>query len=164
MIAFVIGEPEQPLLQDRIALVPQGDAEAQVKMLVAKPADAVLAPAIGSAARVIMREIGPRIAIFAVILAYRSPLAIADIGPPTPPRGPLPSFVQPAAFCGLCDAVRNCRAASTHRSRQSCRDCGNSRCLLKFLPLMVRYGSAMVKVMSTAWAAPGLTVPPPQPT
>src|SRR6266704_22634 len=56
-------------------------------MLVAKPADPVLAPAIGPAARVIVREIGPRIAVGAVILAHRPPLAIADIRPPAPPRG-----------------------------------------------------------------------------
>src|SRR6266700_6378146 len=111
MIALGIGQPEQPLLQDRIALVPQRDAEAQEKMLVAKPADAILAPAIGPAARVIVREIRPRVAIGAVILAHRPPLAIADIGPPAPPRRAAPGFVKPAAFGRLRDGLRYPAAA-----------------------------------------------------
>src|SRR5439155_13685326 len=90
-------------------------------MLVAKAADAVLAPAIGPAARVIMREMGPRIAVGAVILAHRPPLAIADIGPPAPPRRTLPGFLQPAAFCGLRNAVRASAAASSHYSPPNCR-------------------------------------------
>jgi len=42
-IALFAGHAEQPLFQDRIALVPQGEAETQVKMIVAKAADAVFA-------------------------------------------------------------------------------------------------------------------------
>src|SRR6266851_168679 len=102
-------------------------------MLVAKPADAVLAPAIGPAARVIVREIRPRIAVSAVVLAHRPPLAIADIGPPAPPRHAASGFVEPAAFFCLRDARRAFPAASNHRSRQSCRRGGNSRCWIKFL-------------------------------
>src|SRR5438445_8934637 len=83
-------------------------------MLVAKPADAILAPAIGPAARVIMRKIRPRIAIGAVILAHRPPLAIADIGPPAPPRRAAPGVVEPAAFFGLRTAWRSSAAASNH--------------------------------------------------
>src|SRR6266700_2795871 len=114
MIALGIGQPEQPLLEDRIALVPQRDAEAKEKMLVAKAADPVLAPAIGPAARVIVREIRPGIAIGAVILAHRPPLAIADIGPPASPRRAAPGFLEPAAFFGLRDALRGSAAASNH--------------------------------------------------
>src|SRR6266700_2358374 len=83
-------------------------------MLVAKPADPVLAPAIGPAARMIVREIGPRIAVGAVILAHRPPLAIADIGSPTPPRRAAPGFLQPPAFFRLRDALRGSAAASNH--------------------------------------------------
>ena len=118
VIALGIGQPEQPLLQDRIALVPQRNAEAQVKMVVAKTADAVLAPAIGAAARVIVRQIIPSIAIGAVVLAHRSPLPVTDIGTPAPPRRTEPGVRQPAPFGGVRDPVGSALpAAWHHRSR-----------------------------------------------
>src|SRR5579863_1030802 len=103
-------------------------------MLVAKAADTILAPAIGAAARVIVREIRPGIAIGAVILAHCPPLAIADIGTPAPPRRAEPGFLQPAAFFGLRTAVGVSAALSYHCSRQSCRRGDNSRCLTNSWP------------------------------
>ena len=72
VIAFGIGEPEQPLLEDRIAMVPQCDGEAEQQPIVANAADPVLAPAIGARARLIVRKILPGGAVLAVILAHRS--------------------------------------------------------------------------------------------
>jgi hypothetical protein len=57
VIAFFVGQPEQPLLEDWVALVPQRDSEAETELVVAKSSNPVLAPAIGAAARVIVREI-----------------------------------------------------------------------------------------------------------
>ncbi len=146
VIALLIGQPEQPLLQDRVALVPQGDREAQVKMIVAKPADAVFAPAIGPAARVIVREVFPCVAIGAVILAHRPPLAIADIGTPAPPLDAVAGFRQPASFGRLRDDVERLpRGVASSLppklpSRRQLRLCDKS------LAPIVRRGSAMVKV------------------
>src|SRR5205085_7995886 len=60
-------------------------AEAPEQLVVAESSDAVLAPAIGTAARVIMWEMIPGSAAGAVILANRSPLALAQICAPTLP-------------------------------------------------------------------------------
>ena len=53
------------------------EREADALVAVANAADAVLAPAIGAGARVIVREIFPGGAVGAVILANRAPLALA---------------------------------------------------------------------------------------
>src|SRR5207244_3686759 len=65
--------------------VPQREPEAEQQVVVAKPADPVLTPAVGAAARMIVREIFPGIAVFAVILAHRAPLALAEIRSPSSP-------------------------------------------------------------------------------
>jgi hypothetical protein len=43
-------------------------------------------PVIGARAGLIVREIVPRVAVLAVVLADRAPLAFAEIGPPLFPR------------------------------------------------------------------------------
>src|SRR5712671_565138 len=98
MVAFGIGQPEQPLLEDRIAAVPQRKTEAEQQLVIAKAADPVFAPAIGPAARMVMREIIPGGAVLAVILTHRSPLAFAEIWPPAPPMPPVVYFLQAHGF------------------------------------------------------------------
>src|SRR5262249_13055012 len=88
VIALPIREAVHALLEDRILPVPQRDREAERLLGIAEPADPVLAPAIGAAARVVVREVVPGLAIRAVVLAHRAPLAFADIGTPLPPGLP----------------------------------------------------------------------------
>ncbi|HEY4595109.1 MAG TPA: hypothetical protein VIJ02_01815 [Thermoanaerobaculia bacterium] len=79
------GEAEQPLLEDGIAAVPQGQREADAALAVADPQQAVLSPAVGAAAGVIVRQVIPGVAVRRVVLAYRPPLALGEIGPPALP-------------------------------------------------------------------------------
>src|SRR5262249_47873126 len=73
---------------DRIAFVPQRDAEAQVLIPVAEAGERLFVPAVGAAPRVVVREVRPRVAVGAVVLADRSPGAVADVGAPAlPVRG-----------------------------------------------------------------------------
>ena len=51
VVALAVGQAEQALLEDRIAAVPQRQRQAQPLLVVADAGDAVLAPAIGAAAR-----------------------------------------------------------------------------------------------------------------
>ena len=88
VIAFGVGEPEHPLLEDRIDAVPHGDPEAQLLTVVTEPGDAVLAPLVGTRARLIVGEVAPGIAVVAVVLAHRAPLAFTEVRAPTLPRGP----------------------------------------------------------------------------
>ena len=61
VIAFGVGQPEQPFLEDRVLAVPQRQRQAEgIAVVVAESGDAVLAPTIGAAARVVVRQINPR--------------------------------------------------------------------------------------------------------
>ena len=86
------GQPERPLLEDRVAPVPQRQTQAQPLLAVAEAGQAVFAPAVGLGAGVVMRQVVPRLAIGAVILPDRAPLALAQIRTPRLPgarAGPL---------------------------------------------------------------------------
>src|SRR5215469_500748 len=54
LVALLIGETEKSLLQDRVSSVPQRERDAAQLAIIAEPGQAVLAPAIYSAARPVM--------------------------------------------------------------------------------------------------------------
>src|SRR5207302_2031264 len=95
VIALGVGQAEQPFLEDRVAAVPQRHAQAQPALLVGEAGDAVLAPAVGAAAGLVVREVFPGVAIRAVVLADRPPLPLAEVWPPFTP-GLLPRPGSPA--------------------------------------------------------------------
>src|ERR1700730_18630750 len=87
VIALAVGQAEEPLFENGIARIPQRHAQAQALLVVGKPADAVLAPAVGATPCMIVREVFPRGAVGAVVLARRAPLALGEIRAPSlPPR------------------------------------------------------------------------------
>src|SRR5262249_16097506 len=71
--------------QDRVALVPEREREAEALMVVRDAEDAVLAPAMHAGARVIVGERLPRLAVRGVVLAHRAPLSVGQVSPPPPP-------------------------------------------------------------------------------
>src|SRR4051794_34863092 len=85
MVALAVCQAEQPLFQKRVAAVPEGERQAQSSAVVADAGQAVLAPAIGPAASVIVRQIIPRLTVRAVVLANRAPLPLCQIGSPQSP-------------------------------------------------------------------------------
>ncbi len=85
VIAFAVGQAEGALLQDRVDAVPQRQREAEPLLVVAEAGEAVLAPAIGPRAGVVMGKIVPGLAGGAVVLAHGAPLALAEIGAPFAP-------------------------------------------------------------------------------
>src|SRR4029079_8373415 len=89
VVALVPGQAEDPLLQDRVAAVPEGPAEAQPLVLVADGAEAVLAPAVGARPGVIVGEVLPGGPAGAVVLAHGAPRAFADVRAPALPGGGL---------------------------------------------------------------------------
>jgi hypothetical protein len=100
MIALLVREAEEPFLDDRVTPVPQCERHTPVKRVVAESGDAVLAPAIHPAARMIVRKVIPGGSVFAVILANGAPLTLAQI---RSPASPLAEFdaMQASAFFGL---------------------------------------------------------------
>ena len=65
----------------------KAEGEDEELVAVAEAGEAVLAPAVGLAARVVVGEVVPGVAVGAVVLAHRAPGALADVRPPAPPRG-----------------------------------------------------------------------------
>ena len=48
VVTFAVGQPEYTFLQNRVALVPQGESKTQPLLFIADSAHAVLAPAVGA--------------------------------------------------------------------------------------------------------------------
>lgn len=88
VVSLGVGEAEHPLLEDRVAAVPQREREAQPLLVVADARDAVLAPAVGARACLVVGEVRPGVTAVAVVLPYGPPLALAQIGAPTAPGHP----------------------------------------------------------------------------
>jgi hypothetical protein len=97
VVGFAVGQPEETLLEDRILAVPKGQGKAQVLLVVGDPGQTILAPAIGPRSGMVVGEEVPGVAVLAVILAHRAPLALGKIGAPLLPV----SF----ALTGLLEAV-----------------------------------------------------------
>ena len=71
-------------------------------LIVTEAGETILAPVISTQAGLVMAEIVPRIAVFAVVFAYRAPLPLAEVGAPLLPRHPFfPRLVETPFFCRL---------------------------------------------------------------
>ncbi len=107
VVALRVRQSEQSFFQERVFAVPECERQAQPLFRVADAGESVLAPAIGTAACVVVRKVVPRVSIRRVVLAHRSPLALADIRSPEPPRW-LALLLQPAVFSsGRCHGRHN---------------------------------------------------------
>jgi hypothetical protein len=85
VIALAVGQAEQPFLEDRVTPVPQRNREAEPLLVVRDAGEPVLAPAIRARSSLVVREVVPRVAALAIVLAHRAPLPFAQVGPPLPP-------------------------------------------------------------------------------
>ena len=78
-------QSEGALLEDRVAPVPQRQAEAQPLLDVGEPGETVLSPPVRPGPGVVVREVCPCLAVGAVVLADGAPLPLADVRPPEVP-------------------------------------------------------------------------------
>src|SRR6202034_4538044 len=92
VVALRSGQPEQPLLEEGVAPVPQREPEAEPLLDVAEPGQPVLAPPVGAGPGLVVRQVVPRVAVLAVVLADRPPLPLADV---RSPRVPGARLLQP---------------------------------------------------------------------
>ena len=89
VVALGAGQPEHPLLEDRVLAVPQGQRERQAVEDVGHPRHPVLVPAVRARAGVVVRERAPRVAAGGVVLADAAPGALGEVRPPLVPRARL---------------------------------------------------------------------------
>ena len=85
VVAFGVVEAEQTFLEDCVTLVPQRQAQAPALSLVTETGQSILAPSIGAAACMLMREVGPGVTVGAVVFAHRAPLAFTQVRAPVAP-------------------------------------------------------------------------------
>ena len=85
VIALAAGQAENALLEDGVATVPKGESEADQLVFVRDSGKTVLTPAVGAAARLLVRKGIPRSSVGAVVLAHRAPLPLGEIGTPALP-------------------------------------------------------------------------------
>src|SRR5581483_3812493 len=99
VVALGTPEPEQALLQDGVLSVPEREREAEAALPVADPEQPVLAPAVGAAPGVIVREVVPHGTVGGVVLAHRAPLALRQVrSPPLPVLGAPRVALEAAGF------------------------------------------------------------------
>src|SRR4029453_9566693 len=92
VVGLGAGQAEHPLLEDGVASVPQRQAQAEPLLHVAEAGHAVLTPPVGARPRVVVREVGPGVAVGAVVLPHRAPLALAHV---RTPQVPVAGLAQP---------------------------------------------------------------------
>ena len=85
VVALGTRQAIEAFFQDGVPAVPQRQGEAQPSLAVAQAEQSILAPAVDARARVVVREVAPRVALGAVILAHRRPLALGQVGTPALP-------------------------------------------------------------------------------
>jgi len=109
VLALTVGQAKQPLFEDRVVAVPEGQAEAEVLLVVGDAGDAILAPAIGAGPGLFVGEEIPGITVRTVVLPDRSPLSFTEVRPPFLPGGSYRAcIVQPF----LLGNVAGCRLFS----------------------------------------------------
>ena len=97
VVALVAGQAEDALLEDRVAPVPERERETEPLLDVREAGEPVLAPAVGARAGMIVRQVLPRGAVRAVVLADRAPLPLAEIrAPVVPVAGLAQAVLEPA--------------------------------------------------------------------
>ena len=117
VVALAVGQAEEPLLEDRVLAVPQGQGEAEPLLVVGDAGDAVLAPAIGARAGLVVGEVVPGVAVLAVVLAHGAPLALAEVRPPLLPGSLLSrasSSRISSAFIGHASFVKTASQTCIH--------------------------------------------------
>ena len=99
MITFAVGQPEEAFFENRVLAIPQRQGEAKPLLLIGDAGDSVFPPPIGAGAGLVVAEVVPGVAAFAIVLTHSAPLALAEVRPPLLPGHCLvPSLVQANVF------------------------------------------------------------------
>ena len=85
VVPLAIGQAEEPFFEDGIGTVPEAQGKTEELGVVGDAGDPVFPPPVGAGPGLIVREVGPGIAVLPVILPHRSPLPFAQVGPPPAP-------------------------------------------------------------------------------
>src|SRR5262249_38570354 len=101
VVALVAGEPEEALLQDRVASVPEREREAQPALAGGDPAEPVLPPPVRAAGGVVVRQVSPGGPASRVVLAHGAPLPLGEVRSPALPVEDAPGVLVEAPSLGI---------------------------------------------------------------
>src|SRR4051794_4694721 len=106
VVAFPEAKAVEPFFEKGIVAVPERGREAEELKAIADASDAVFAPAKSFTAGMLVRKIGPGIAIGAVVFAHRAPRPLRQIRSPSSPAEDVAfNFLEPFAFGVAHDAL-----------------------------------------------------------
>ena len=120
------GQPEHALLQDRVVPVPEREREAELVPDVRDAGHAVLVPAVRARAGVIVWEVVPGVTALGVVLADRSPCALAQVRAPLVPGVGVEEIVLGPA--GRLGQARMLRGVELRHADQLPTGCRSNRC------------------------------------
>src|SRR5690349_15118475 len=96
VVAFTSGEAKQPLFENGIFSIPEGECKTDHLMAVGDTGNAVFIPTVRFRARVIVGQVVPRGTVSAIVFADGSPRTLAQIRPPAlPVRAAVARLLQP---------------------------------------------------------------------
>jgi len=96
VIPLAVGQTEQALFENGIDTVPESHGEAQALLIIGDACQPVFSPVVGAGSRLLVREIIPRGSGGTVILADRTPLALAQVRSTlSPGEGGIAGFPEP---------------------------------------------------------------------
>jgi hypothetical protein len=105
VIAFVVGEPEEALLQDGVLAVPERERKAEDLAVVRDARKSVLPPPIRARPRLVVGEVAPCVAGVAVVLPDGALLALAQVRTPLLPRRSVLAGLSESCFFGVGNGV-----------------------------------------------------------
>src|SRR5262245_36718494 len=115
VVAFAIGQSEHALFDDRIFSVPQRDSKAEQLLIVRDAGEPVLSQAVSPRAGLVVAKVIPGIAVFAVIFAHSSPLALAQLRTPVLPGSLVVAWIFKSDLFGVHRAPR-CRVKTVSQA------------------------------------------------
>ena len=85
VVSLAVGQAEEPFFEDGIDTVPEGERKTEALGIVRDAGNPVFPPPVGAGPCLVVREVGPGIAVLPIVLPHGSPLPFAQVGPPPPP-------------------------------------------------------------------------------
>src|SRR5262245_46647612 len=101
MIPLMTREPEQPLLQDGVTLVPERGCEAETALPVGDAKQSVLTPPVCATARLIVREVAQPITVGRVVFTRGHPWPLREVWAPSLPVSFAARVLAQAALLGI---------------------------------------------------------------
>ncbi len=119
VVAFAVGQSEQPFLENWIAAIPERHRETEPALAIGDSQQTIFAPAVCPAASMIVRKILPAIAALRVIFPHRAPLPFGKVRSPTLPILLAKRIFRQTKRFGIHGANSKCKMKSAKRP-QNC--------------------------------------------